>query len=139
VAEHEELVGDPVLKDEPIRFLPTRFTLDGNALDAREQVCRTLACRSATWSSARAAGERGDVLLARRQRRQRQEQLPGVDDVGAPPEVGQAVRHHVRDGDKEANYVLNRYEELLFLPDNPDKPTVLEKTRTQGTCTGRSG
>src|SRR5687768_4272609 len=44
VSEHEELVGDPIVKDEPIRFLPTRFNLEGCAIDAREMVCRTLAC-----------------------------------------------------------------------------------------------
>jgi len=36
------------------------------------------------------------------------------------------------DGDKEANWILNRYEETLFLPEDPDRPVVLDKTRTQG-------
>jgi len=36
------------------------------------------------------------------------------------------------DGDKEANWIVNRYEETLFLPEDPDRPVVLDKTRTQG-------
>jgi hypothetical protein len=36
------------------------------------------------------------------------------------------------DGDKEANWILNRYEETLFLPEDADRPVVLDKTRTQG-------
>ncbi len=35
VSQHEELMGDPVLKEEALRFLPTRFTVEGQALDAR--------------------------------------------------------------------------------------------------------
>jgi hypothetical protein len=36
------------------------------------------------------------------------------------------------DGDKEANWILNRYEETLFLPEDAERPVVLDKTRTQG-------
>jgi hypothetical protein len=45
VSEHEELRGDMRLgENEFQRFLPTRFDLDGFALDARESVCHDLAC-----------------------------------------------------------------------------------------------
>ena len=44
VAQHEDLAGDPVLKDEPLRFLPTRFNLEGMAIDGRGMVCNTMAC-----------------------------------------------------------------------------------------------
>lgn len=133
VAEHEELVGDPVLKDEPIRFLPTRFTLDGSALDAREMVCRTLACPRCHLILPRVLLE-NDINF-----------FSLVGSVGSGKsnflasmtwELRRILAKHFSitftDGDKEANWVLNRYEELLFLPDNPDAPTALEKTRTQG-------
>lgn len=133
VAEHEELIGDPVLKDEPIRFLPTRFTLDGAALDAREMVCRTLACPKCHLIIPRVMLENETTFFS----------LIGSVGSGKSNFLA-AMTWELRrrlarqfaitfaDGDKEANWVLNRYEEVLFLPDNPDKPTALEKTRTQG-------
>jgi hypothetical protein len=45
IAAHSDLIGDPRLgPDQPQRFLPTRFTVDGNALDARGFPCHGLAC-----------------------------------------------------------------------------------------------
>src|SRR5262245_4297219 len=45
IAGHADLLGDPRLgPDQPQRFLPTRFNLEGNALDARGFVCQGLAC-----------------------------------------------------------------------------------------------
>jgi hypothetical protein len=42
---HEDLLGDPRLgPDQPRRFLPSRFNVDGNALDARGLACHQLAC-----------------------------------------------------------------------------------------------
>jgi hypothetical protein len=45
LSEHEELRGDFRLGEEEFqRFLPTRFNVRGNALDARGTVCHELAC-----------------------------------------------------------------------------------------------
>ena len=45
ISEHEELRGDMRLGEEKFqRFLPTRFNIQGNALDARGSVCHELAC-----------------------------------------------------------------------------------------------
>lgn len=45
VSEHAELYGDERLgPNQPRRFLPTRFTIDGLALDARGLPCHQLAC-----------------------------------------------------------------------------------------------
>ena len=45
VARHEDLRGDLILGDDAfIRFLPTRFNTDGDALDSRSMPCQTLAC-----------------------------------------------------------------------------------------------
>src|SRR4051812_43780950 len=45
VSQHAELVGDPILgPDASSRFLPTRFTLEGDALDARGMRSQTMAC-----------------------------------------------------------------------------------------------
>ena len=45
ISEHVELLGDPMLGPErQQRFLPSRFTVDGDAIDARGMICRSLAC-----------------------------------------------------------------------------------------------
>ena len=45
VAAHIDLIGDPRLgPDQPQRFLPSRFNLEGQALDARGFPCQSLAC-----------------------------------------------------------------------------------------------
>jgi len=102
-------------------------------LDAREQVCRTLACPQCHLVIPRVLLENEVTFFSL------------VGSVGSGKsnflasmtwelrqKLAKLFAITFADGDKEANYVLNRYEELLFLPDNPDKPTVLEKTRTQG-------
>ncbi len=133
IAEHEELMGDPVLPEESLRFLPTRFNLDGQALDARGMVCNSTACPRCHLPIPR-------VLL--------ENEVTFLSLIGS---VGSGKSHFLAamtwqlrqqlarefgisfsDGDKEANWVLNRYEETLFLPADPEHLTVLEKTRTQG-------
>lgn len=45
LAESSELIGDYKLGEtHPLRFLPTEFSADGFALDARGNVCRQIAC-----------------------------------------------------------------------------------------------
>src|SRR4051812_8065624 len=45
IASHDDLRGDPRLgPDQLQRFLPTRFTIDGDAIDARGFPCQFLAC-----------------------------------------------------------------------------------------------
>src|SRR4051794_17403785 len=45
ISEHIDLLGDPLAGPErQQRFLPSRFTIDGDAIDARGMTCRTLAC-----------------------------------------------------------------------------------------------
>src|SRR5215203_4780290 len=45
VSEHVELLGDAMLgADHQRRFLPSRFTVEGNALDPAGVACTSLAC-----------------------------------------------------------------------------------------------
>ena len=45
VSEHVDLLGDPLLGPESQqRFLPSRYTLEGDAVDARGMTCLTTAC-----------------------------------------------------------------------------------------------
>jgi hypothetical protein len=133
VSQHEDLVGDPVLKDEPLRFLPTRFTLEGQAIDARGMVCHAMACPQCHMPIPRLLLENEVTFLSL------------IGSVGSGKsnflaamtwELRQQLARHFAilftDGDKEANWVLNRYEETLFLPADPDRPIFLEKTGTHG-------
>ncbi len=45
VSEHVDLLGDPILgPEQPQRFLPSRYTVEGDAIDGRSMTCRELAC-----------------------------------------------------------------------------------------------
>lgn len=44
VASHPDLGLDSVVVDEPLRFLPTRFTPEGLAIDAKGMRCTDMAC-----------------------------------------------------------------------------------------------
>lgn len=133
VAQHEDLMGDPILKEEALRFLPTRFTIEGQALDARGMVCSSIACPACHLVIPRVLLENECTFIS----------IIGSAGSGKSNflaamtwELRQRLARHFAiifsDGDKEANWILNRYEETLFLPEDPDKPVVLDKTRTQG-------
>lgn len=133
VAQHEDLMGDSLLKEEPLRFLPTLFTLEGQAIDARGMVCHTLACPHCHLAIPRVLLENEITFIS----------IIGSAGSGKSNFLA-AMTWELRrqlarefaiifaDGDKEANWILNRYEETLFLPDDPERPVFLEKTRTQG-------
>lgn len=133
VAQHEDLMGDPVLKEESLRFLPTRFTLEGQAIDPRGMVCSALACPACHLTLPRVLIENEITFIS----------IIGSAGSGKSNYLA-AMTWELRqrlakdfsiifaDGDKEANWILNRYEETMFLPEDPDKPIVLDKTRTQG-------
>ena len=133
VSQHEELMGDPVLKDEPLRFLPTRFTMEGQAIDARGMVCHTMACPQCHLALPRLLLENETTFLSL------------IGSVGSGKsnllatmtwqlrqQLARSFSILFADGDKEANWVLNKNEENLFLPADPDRPVLLEKTSTQG-------
>jgi len=133
VAQHEDLMGDPILKEEPLRFLPSRFTLEGQAIDARGMVCHSVACPACHLVLPRVLLENETFFIS----------IIGSAGSGKSNLLAAMtweLRHKLAkdfaiifaDGDKEANWILNRYEETLFLPDDPERAIVLEKTRTQG-------
>lgn len=133
VAQHEDLGGDRILPDEPMRFLPTRFNLDCLAIDPRGMVCHTTACPQCHLTIPRVLLENEVMFFSL------------IGSVGSGKsnflaamtwqlrqQLARQFRIIFSDGDKESNWVLNHYEELLFLPDDPERWTLLEKTRTQG-------
>lgn len=127
VSVHTDLRGDPRL-DPPgstpshlQRFLPTRYSLKGNALDARGQSCQDLACprchlvipwplldtQCLFFSILGSPGSGKSFLLGSMAWTLRKSLLRDFGlDFG--------------DADPESNATLNQYEESLFLRQDPD-------------------
>jgi hypothetical protein len=138
VTAHADLLGDPRLgPDQQQRFLPTRFNLDGHALDAKGFVCHALACPKCHLPIPR-------VLL---------EIEPYFVSILGSPACGKsyfltAMTWEMRrllplhfalsftDADPVSNRQLNAYEEALFLNPRADDlvplANVIEKTQLQG-------
>jgi len=138
ISEHVDLIGDPLLgPDQMRRFLPSRFTVEGDAIDARGMACRSLACpkchltvpRSLTeleplFLSILGAPASGKSYLLTAMIWQLRDALPSDFGIGFV------------DADPAANRALNECEESLFL--NPRETEILplggliRKTELQG-------
>jgi len=131
VARHPELLGDPVLGDnEYLRFLPTRFTPKGEAIDPRGMVTAELACP-------RCHLQIPEAML---------EVLPLFISIVGSPASGKSyflttMTWQLRqlmpqfelvfnDADPIANSPIHEYEQTLFLNPQPDRPTEIHKTQT---------
>jgi len=138
ISEHVDLLGDPRLgSDQHRRFLPSRFTVDGDAIDARGLACRSLACPRCSLALPRSLMELEPLFLS----------ILGAPASGKsylltamiwqlrdalPSDFGLGFA----DADPSANRALNDCEESLFL--NPRESEILplggliRKTELQG-------
>lgn len=131
VAQHEDLRGDPVLgRDAYLRFLPTRFNVDGDALDSRGMPCRILACPNCHLEIDRVFLNYPAFILS----------LIGGTFSGKSYYLTSAAWELARllpqqfllifkDLDSGNNATLIEYQKALFLHDNPDQPVGLQKTQ----------
>ncbi|MBI5366544.1 MAG: ATP-binding protein [Planctomycetes bacterium] len=134
IARHQDLVGDAVLgPGERQRFLPSRLTPRGNALDAEGLECPDRTCPTCHLRLPRCLYERDSFF---------------VSIVGAPGSgksylltaltwelrrlLPKEYNFVLADADPETNQWLNAYEETLFLSGTPDRPVYLKKTELQG-------
>ena len=138
VSSHADLLGDPRLGPEQMqRFLPTRFDVDGNALDANGFPCHTLACPRCHLTVPRALLETEPVFAS----------ILGVPACGKSffltamtwelrQLLPQQFALSLADADPTANGVLNEYEETLFLNPRADDllplANLIRKTELQG-------
>jgi hypothetical protein len=138
IAAHEDLRGDPRLgPDHHLRFLPTRFNLDGHALDARGFACQALACPHCHLALPRAlldtepafvsilgAPACGKSFFLAALVWQLRQMLPGKFTLD------------FSDTDPAANLKLSEYEENLFLNPQADHfiplAGLIRKTEEQG-------
>ena len=138
ISEHNDLLDDPLLgRDEQQRFLPTRFNVDGDALDAKNFPCHALACPKCHLGIPRplleleplfmsifgAPGSGKSFLLASMTWQLRQV-------------LGSRFLMSFSDADPILNRQLNDYEDSLFLNASPDQllplASLIRKTEEQG-------
>jgi hypothetical protein len=138
ISEHVDLLGDPLLgPEQQLRFLPSRFTIDGDALDSKGMVCRSLACPKCHLTIPRAMLEIEPLF---------------VSILGGPASGKSyfltAMTWQLRkllpldfcvafsDADPAANRALNECEESLFLNPRENEMTplgsLIRKTELQG-------
>lgn len=134
VSQHPDLLGDPRLgKEAQLRFLPTRFTLEGNAIDARDFPCQSIACPQCHLAVPRALLEMEPLFFS----------ILGAPASGKSyflasmtwqlrKSLPQYFSLSFGEADPAANVTLNGYEELLFLNPDPDSLVALPKTDLQG-------
>ncbi len=138
ISEHVELLGDSMLGPErQQRFLPSRFTVGGDAIDARGMTCRNLACPHCHLAIPRALLEMEPLFFS----------------ILGSPASGKSyflttmtwqlrqilpMQFHVAftDADPTANRLLNAWEESLFLNAEESHPiplgNLIRKTELQG-------
>ncbi len=134
IARHHDLIGDSVLGPEAQqRFLPSKFTPEGHAVDSAGLSCPDMACPRCHLRIPRAAAEMPPLF---------------VSIVGAPASGKSyfltAMMWELRntlaknfamaftDTDAISNQILNDFEEDLFLNSDPEELVALRKTELQG-------
>ncbi len=134
ISQHPDLLGDPRLgKEQQLRFLPTRFTVEGDAIDSRGFACQAIACPNCHLPIPRALLEMEPLFFS----------ILGAPASGKSYFLA-SMTYQLRrtlpdyfklsfgDADPAANLNLNSYEDLLFLNPEPDNLVALPKTDLQG-------
>jgi hypothetical protein len=134
ISQHQDLLGDPRLgKEHNLRFLPTRFTVEGHAIDAKGMACHGLACPRCHLTLPWPLLEQAPLFLS----------ILGSPASGKSYflaamtwQLRRALKEYFclsfGDADPASNFVLNQYEELLFLNPEPDELVAIQKTELQG-------
>ena len=134
ISSHPSLRGDPLLgEDAQQRFLASRFTVEGHAIDVKGVTCSRLACPQCHLSVARALLQMKPLF---------------VSILGAPSsgksyflaamswQLRKSLRERFnlsfQDADPVANQILSDYEGTLFNSAREDELATLPKTEKEG-------
>lgn len=134
ISEHPDLLGDPRLgANHSIRFLPSRFTAAGEAIDSQGYACTRLACPNCHLEISRPLFQIAPIFFS---------------ILGAPASgksyflasmtwsLRQTLPQHfgvaMNDTDASSNSRLHDYEEQQFMNPNPEALVALAKTEVQG-------
>jgi len=130
VAKHEDLRGDPVLGDGALlRFLPSRFNPEGEALDSRGLTCQQLACPVCHLTIPRAFLEMEPLIFS----------LIGVPASGKSYFLASMtwglsqllptkLQLAFNDVDPGGNQTLTDYVSRLFLQSDAELPVGIDRT-----------
>jgi hypothetical protein len=134
IAQHPDLVGDPRLgADQLQRFLPTRFNVQGAAIDSRGFACHGLACPKCHLGVPRAMFEMQPMFLS----------ILGSPASGKSYFLA-AMTWRLRkvlpklfavgfnDADPALNHRLQEYESLQYMNPNQEALVKIDKTEEQG-------
>ena len=134
IARHQSLIGDPVLgADAAQRFLPSRFTPEGNAIDAAGMSCPDMACPHCHLRIPQAAAEMPPLFLS----------IVGATASGKSyfltsmtwnlrNTLSRDFAISFTDTDAVNNQILNEFEETVFLASDQEALVALRKTELQG-------
>jgi len=134
VSRHPDLLGDLRLGGEQqLRFLPTRYTVDGDAIDSEGFTCNSIACPKCHLNLPRAMLEMQPLFCS----------ILGAPGSGKSYYLAsmtwmlrqQLPKHFqlsLADVEPTAHINLNAYEESLFLNGKPGELVALPKTDLQG-------
>lgn len=134
VAEHPDLLGDPKLGYEfSKRFLPSRFSVHGDAIDENGERCTRMACPNCHLEVPRPLYLSKNIFFS----------ILGAPACGKSyflasmtwnlrQKMPASFLISMSDADASCNARLHQYEEVQFLNGDPDTPVALEKTEEQG-------
>ncbi len=134
IAAHHDLIGDVRLGDDaPLRFLPSRFDVDGKAIDSRGLACSEIACPNCHLQIPRAVLEINPLFIS----------IAGTPSCGKSyflasmtwqlrRTLPQYFRLGFADADAVSNQILNDYEEQQFFNADQNKVIKLAKTDVHG-------
>lgn len=134
IAQHPDLLGDPVLgENAQQRFLPSRFTPDGHAVDAYGVVCPDMACPRCRLVIPRSLAQKRPLFFS----------IIGSSGSGKSYLLTAMIwelrgllpsqfAFRFGDADATSNDRLIEYERTLFLCADKEAPTYLEKTQMEG-------
>ena len=134
ISKHESLLGDPIAgKNEQMRFMPSRFSVDCMAIDPAGMNCHQLACPRCHLEISRPSLELDALFLS----------IVGAPASGKSFLLG-AMTWSLRkslhnfgirftDAGPSLNQTVHSYEQTLFLAENPNEPVSIRKTELDGT------
>ena len=130
IANHTDLLGDAVLgSDQPQRFIPTRFTPEGSAIDAGGVVCPDMACPQCHMRLPGSLLDEEPLFMS----------IVGAPGAGKSYFLASAVwalrtalpqrfNMNFMDVDAVTNQWLNDYEGKLFFQADGQTPQTIVKT-----------
>jgi len=133
VSGHPDLRGDEFLGEDALkRFMPSRFDVDGFALDVNGSRCQSLACPKCHLTIPRILVEFKPLFVS----------VLGAPSSGKSYFLASTIwqtRQRLRsfhvdfaDADPVANQVISGYEQKLFLSEDPDQFVAIPKTELDG-------